>query len=244
MGRNTLSFWEQLKVVYLYKDSLLEGLLLTTELSLLALIFALCLGLAAAVGSFSRFKMIRLAVLGYTSFIRGVPDIVLIFLFYYGIQEGLNSVTTYFNTDIIHLNSFLVSVFVIALIFGAFMAETFRGALLAVKRGQKEAALALGMNQRQIYFRIIFPQMMRYAIPGISNNWLVLLKATALVSLVNIHDFVFIAKSAGSSSRLPFTFSLAACVGFLIFTSISLFVIKKIEAYFSKGISYSEVRYE
>ncbi len=237
------SFMAQISSILLYKESLLEGFWLTTQLGLLSLCVALMIGIAVALCATSQSRVLKGGAFVYTTFIRGVPDIVLIFLFYYGIQEGVNRLTAWLGSEQINLNQFVVGVIVIGLIFGAFMAETFRGALLAVPKGQKEAAQALGLTTQKLYRRIILPQAMRYALPGLSNNWLVLLKATALVSLINLQDFVFIAKSAGSTTREPFTFNLFAAVGFLFFTTISIIIIKWLEKHFSKGIVQSEAYY-
>lgn len=237
------NFMEQINSILLYKQSLLEGFWLTTKLGVLSLLVALILGIAVALCATSQSRILKVGAFLYTTFIRGVPDIVLIFLFYYGIQEGVNKITSALGMELINLNQFIVGVIVIGLIFGAFMAETFRGALLSVPKGQKEAAQALGLTAPKLYRRIIFPQAMRYALPGLSNNWLVLLKATALVSLINLQDFVFIAKSAGSATREPFTFNLFAAIGFLFFTTVSIIVIKWLEKHFSKGVVQSEAYY-
>ena len=106
------------------------------------------------------------------------------------------------------------------------MAETFRGAFLAVDKGQLEAATAYGMNKYKIFIRVMFPQMMRHALPGIGNNWLVLLKTTALVSIIGLQDMVKIAGDAAGSTQQPFTFYLAVAFIFLFFTSVSTTLLK------------------
>ncbi len=228
---------EQFNLVLLYKNILWEGFLLTIQLGLFSLLVAIVLGTLAALGSFSESKFIRGTVITYTTVIRGIPDIVLIFLFYYGMQTLLNKTTEYFGMEIIQINPFVAGVITIGFMFGAFMAESFRGALLSVPKGQKESALALGMSYPRVYLKIVIPQAMRFAIPGLNNNWLVLLKATALVSLINLHDFLFIARSSGSSTRAPFTFLITVAIGYLILTSASILVVKWLEKRFSKGVA-------
>lgn len=228
---------EQFDLVLLYKNVLWEGFLLTIQLGILSLLVAIVLGTLAALGSFSQSKFIRGSVIAYTTIIRGIPDIVLIFLFYYGMQTVLNNIMESMGQKIIQINPFVAGVITIGFMFGAFMAESFRGALLAVPKGQKESALALGMSPTRVYFKIVIPQAMRFALPGLNNNWLVLLKATALVSLINLHDFLFIARSSGSTTRAPFTFLITVALGYLVLTTVSIIVVKWLEKRFSKGVS-------
>jgi arginine/ornithine transport system permease protein len=115
------------------------------------------------------------------------------------------------------------------------MSETFRGAILAIPAGQAEAAQAFGMQRRHIFFRIILPQMVRYALPGFSNNWLVLIKATALVSLIGLHDMTYMAKQASAATRQPFVFLLFTALLFLVFTTLSLWGLRKLNERYSLG---------
>ncbi len=113
------------------------------------------------------------------------------------------------------------------------MAETFRGAILSVNKGQIEAGVAYGMSKSKIFIRITFPQMMRHALPGIGNNWLVLLKTTALVSIIGLQDMVKIAGDAAGSTQQPFTFYLTVAFVFLFFTAISSALLKRLENRYS-----------
>jgi ABC-type arginine transport system permease subunit len=112
----------------------------------------------------------------------------------------------------IELNAFAAGVLTIGFIFGAYFTETFRGAFQAVPAGQMEAGRAYGMSGWQVFWRILFPQMLRYALPGMGNNWLVLLKSTAIVSMIGLSDMTWLADQAGRSTHQPFTFYLAVCV--------------------------------
>lgn len=109
----------------------------------------------------------------------------------------------------------------IGFIFGAYLTEAFRGAFLAVPPGQREAGLAYGMSPRQVLWRITLPQMLRHALPGISNNWLVLIKSTAIVSVIGLSDLMTRGKQAAGTTREPFTFYLAVALIYLVFTSVS-----------------------
>ncbi len=220
-----------------YSPSLLEGFFLTITLGITSFLAALFFGLGAAFLSFSQSKTLRFTISSYTTIIRGIPDLVLIFLFFYGIQELLNWITGLVGTRNIFLTPFISGVITIGFYFGAFITETFRGAILAVPKGQVEASVALGMPKNHIYRRILFPQAMRFALPGLSNNWLVLLKTTALVSLIGLQDLVFMANNAGKATRLTFNFYMVASIGFLLFTSLSILVIRLLERRYSLGFS-------
>jgi arginine/ornithine transport system permease protein len=120
-------------------------------------------------------------------------------------------------------------------IYGAYMTETFRGAILAVPHGQLEAGYAYGLRRAQVFVRILLPQMIRHALPGFGNNWLVLLKATALVSIIGLDDMVRKATLAAGSTREPFTFYLVIALDYLVLTTISVLVLKALERHYSAG---------
>lgn len=220
-----------------YGPSLLEGFFITITLGLFSFFIAAALGLGSALLSFSKHRTLRLLSKTYTTLIRGIPDIVLIFLLFYGLQELMNFLTEAVGLNIIFLNPFVSGVITIGLIFGAFISETFRGALIAVPKGQFESCIALGMPKIRFYRRVIFPQAMRFALPGLSNNWLVMLKTTALVSLIGLHDLVFIANNAGKATRMSFDFYMVTALGFLALTSVSIFIIKYLERRYSTGFN-------
>jgi arginine/ornithine transport system permease protein len=139
------------------------------------------------------------------------------------------------STTSVDINPFVAGVLTLGLIYGAYMSETFRGAILAIPAGQSEAAKAFGMSRRHVFIRIIMPQMVRYALPGFSNNWLVLIKATALVSLIGLQDMTYLAKQASAATRQPFVFLLFTGLLFLMFTSLSLWGLRKLNDRYSLG---------
>ena len=112
---------------------------------------------------------------------------------------------------------------------------------MAIPKGQGEAGFAYGMNGLQVFFRILIPQMIRLAIPGFTNNWLVLIKATALISVVGLQDMMFRAKNAGDSTHEPFTYILAAAAIYLAITSVSLLLLRFLEQRYSAGIKAVEL---
>ncbi|WP_275285805.1 ABC transporter permease [Halomonas elongata] len=223
-----------------YGPRLAEGALVTIELAILSLILAIVLGLATASAKMSRnWVLHRLGTL-YTTLIRGVPDLVLMMLLFFGGQIGVNMFTDWlynrFDIDIfININEFVAGVVTIGLIFGAYMGETFRGAFLAVENGQIEAGRAYGMSHWLVFRRIRFPQMMRHALPGLSNNWMVLLKTTALVSVIGLSDMVKVAAEASKATREPFTFMIIVAVIYLLIASVSEWGFARLQKHYDIG---------
>jgi arginine/ornithine transport system permease protein len=220
-----------------YGPSILEGTLLTIEVSLASLAISMFLGILGALAKLSPSRPLQLAAQTYTTIIRGIPDLVLMLLVFFGGQVFINQVAPLLGYgDYIDINPFMAGVSTIGFIFGAYMTETFRGAILAVPRGQIEAAYAYGMRRSQTFFRILLPQMIRHAIPGFGNNWLVLVKTTALVSIIGLDDMVRKAALAAGATRMPFTFYIVVAINYLIITSISVTALKWLEDHYSVGV--------
>ena len=225
-----------------YGASILDGTWLTLQLALSSMAVAITLGLIGAALRISPVKW--LAMLGdtYATVIRGIPDLVLILLIFYGGQDMVNRLAPMLGHDeYIDINPFIAGVGTLGFIYGAYLSETFRGAFMAIPKGQGEAGFAYGMNGLQVFFRILIPQMIRLAIPGFTNNWLVLIKATALISVVGLQDMMFRAKNAGDSTHEPFTYILAAAAIYLAITSVSLLLLRFLEQRYSAGIKAVEL---
>jgi arginine/ornithine transport system permease protein len=220
-----------------YYQSILQGALLTVGVSLAALVVAILLGLVGAVAKLSGRRALVWLATAYTTVVRGVPELVLMLLIFYGGTIGLNHLLEAMGSRrTVDINPFAAGVLTIGFIYGAYMTETFRGAILAIPRGQMEAAWAFGMGPVRTFLRITAPQMVRYAIPGFTNNWLVLIKATALVSLIGLHEMTYLAKQASAATREPFTFFLFAAGLFLVYTSVSLWALRWVNRRFSLGV--------
>jgi arginine/ornithine transport system permease protein len=220
-----------------YGPSILEGTLLTIEVSLASLAISMALGIMGALAKLSPSKPLQLTAQTYTTIIRGIPDLVLMLLVFFGGQVFINQMGPLMGyEDYIDINPFMAGVSTIGFIFGAYMTETFRGAILAVPKGQIEAAYAYGMSRRQTFLRILLPQMIRHAIPGFGNNWLVLVKTTALVSIIGLDDMVRKAALAAGATRKPFTFYIVVAINYLIITSISVTALKWLEDRYSAGV--------
>jgi arginine/ornithine transport system permease protein len=205
-----------------YGLSLLEGLAVTLGVALASLAVACVLGLAGAAAKLSRRPLLGGIAGVYTTVIRGVPDLVLMLLVFYGGQVLVNQLAQRFGSDsYVDIDPFIAGVLTIGFIFGAYLTETFRGAFLAVSAGQREAGLAFGMSRWQVLRRITAPQMLRHALPSLSNNWLVLVKSTAIVSLIGLNDMMQKAQQAAGTTREPFVFYAAAALLYLLITSVS-----------------------
>ncbi|MFG6417176.1 ABC transporter permease [Roseateles sp. DC23W] len=205
-----------------FLPSLLEGASVTLAVALSSLAVALLLGLLGALAKLSRSRVAQGLAAVYTTLIRGVPDLVLMLLIFYGGQLAVNTLAPMLgHEDYIDIDPFVAGVLTIGFIFGAYLTEAFRGAFLAVPPGQREAGMAFGMSRRQVLWRITLPQMLRHALPGVSNNWLVLIKSTAIVSVIGLSDLMTRGQQAAGTTREPFSFYLAVAAIYLLFTSAS-----------------------
>lgn len=208
---------------------------------MIALVISLVFGMVIALFRLSQSRILNIISITYTTIIRGIPELVLLLLIFYGGQQFINdwrfewADARGIDIEAIDFPPFWSGAIVIGLIYTAYMAETLRGAMMAVSSGQLEAANAYGLSKSRIFFRITLPQMVRHALPGISNNWLVMLKATALVSLIALKDVVKIASDAAKATGYQFTFFLFAGAVFLLFTSISVFIFRYLEKRYSIG---------
>ena len=224
-----------------YSPSLLGGAWVTLKVALLSLVLAVASGLLGAACKLSDFLPLRMWTMLYTTIVRGVPDLVMMLLVFYGGQLILNEIIDYFEWEFIEIDPFVAGVLTIGFIFGAYFTETFRGAFLSVSAGQLEAGRAYGMTGWQVFRRIMVPQMLRYALPGIGNNWLVLLKSTAIVSMIGLSDMTSLADQAGRSTHQPFTFYLAVCALYLAMTAVSGYVLNRLTARYNVGVREAHV---
>jgi arginine/ornithine transport system permease protein len=222
-----------------YILSILHGSWLVVQVGLASLLVAMALGLLGALGKLSSHRPARWLATAYSTLIRGIPDLVLMLLLFYGGQIGLNALLERLGEfDYVEIDPFAAGVLTIGFIYGAYMTETFRGAILAIARGQMEAGMAFGMSRWQVLRRITLPQMVRLALPGLTNNWLVLMKSTALVSLLGLQDMTYLAKQAGAAARgeipnAPLLFLAFAGLMYLVFTSVSMVFLSWLERRYS-----------
>lgn len=219
-----------------YFPFILKGMIVTVEVALLSLAIAVLLGMIGAVAKLSTSRIARTIAGTYTTIIRGVPDLVLMTVIFFGGQILINNIGDQLGWDYIDVNPFFAGTATIGFIFGAYMTESFRGGILAVPRGEIEAGCAYGMTAGQVFFRITLPQMIRHALPSFGNNWLVLAKTTALVSLIGLQDMVHNAGQAGNATREPFTFYLLVALLFLVITAVSNVGLQWLDRRYSVGV--------
>ncbi|MCY1258983.1 Histidine transport system permease protein HisQ [compost metagenome] len=225
-----------------YGTTIFDGTWLTLQLALSSMTLAVALGLIGVALRLSPIRWLAWLSDVYSTVLRGIPDLVLILLIFYGGQNILNEVSPLLGYDeYMDLNPLAAGIGTLGVIFGAYLSETFRGAFMAIPKGQGEAGIAYGMSKLKVFFRILLPQMIRLAIPGLTNNWLVLVKATALISVVGLQDMMFKAKQAADATREPFTFFLAVAAMYLVITSISLLVLRRLEKRYSTGARAAEL---
>ncbi|HIP23667.1 MAG TPA: ABC transporter permease subunit [Rhodobacteraceae bacterium] len=204
-----------------YTPLLLRGAVTTVLLALASLVMATLLGGLGAMGKISGGPITRAIVFAYTTLVRGVPDLVLILLIYFGGQRLINIAGKAVGVDYVELSKFWAGVAAIGFIYGAYLTETFRGAYMTVPAGQREAAMSMGMRPFQVLRAVTLPQLIRFALPGYANVWQVLIKSTAVVSVIGLEDLVGLANDAGKSVREPFLFFTAVFFAYLFFTWVS-----------------------
>jgi histidine transport system permease protein len=224
-----------------YGPLILSGTWQTVKLAVLSLAFAFVIGLIGAAAKLSANRITSGIGTLYTTLIRGVPDLVLMLLLFYSIQIWLNNLTDLLGWDQIDIDPFLAGILVLGFIYGAYFTETFRGAFLSVPRGQLEAGAAYGMSGARVFARIMFPQMMRFALPGIGNNWQVMVKATALVSIIGLADVVKASQDAGKGTLRFFFFTLLAGAIYLAITTLSNLVLIWLERRYSIGVRKADL---
>lgn len=227
-----------------YVPSILRGAWLTLEVALASLALSVVIGLVAAAMQFTSNKQLIWISRIYSSIVRGVPEMIWMLMIFYSLQILLNKITESLAWSMLEISPLMAGILTLSFIYGAYFTETFRGAMLAIPSGQIEAAQAYGMRPLQVLRLITFPLMMRFALPGIKNNWLVLTKATALVSIIGLDDVTRLAQRAGSSTHMPFLFNLFAAFLFLILTSLSLIVFHWLDTHYQRGIKVTTHSHE
>lgn len=229
-----------------YEWQLLEGAAMTLKVSFFSLCIGLIFGIFGALAKKSKSKfLVKIADL-YTTIVRGVPELLIIYLLFFGGTVLLTKISNFINPEIeyVEIDAFKAGVFALAFVFGAYATEVFRGALNALPAGQKEAAEVIGMSRFKIFFRITLPQLWRFALPGIGNLWLVLLKDSALISVVGLDELMRKSYIAAGNTKDPVTFYLTAAVMYLCFTIISMIGLQLLEKRANRGTAsfYKKVK--
>ncbi len=220
-----------------FGPQLWEGTIITLELAMVSLVVGLILGLLGASAKLSAFRPARFLATAYTTVLRGIPELLTVLIIYFGATSVLMGIASWFGYDeYIEISPFVAGVIALGLTFGAYATEVFRGAIMAIPEGQREAGLVLGMSRLRIFMRITLPQVWRLALPGLGNLFLVLLKDTALVSVIGLEDIMRKANVAVGFTKEPFLFYMAAALIYLTLTIISMVAIHYLEKRTNRGV--------
>ncbi len=223
--------------LYGFGDAMLIGAWMTVKVTLAALFLGLCIGLVGAGAKLSRFFLFRYAADAYTTIIRGVPELILILAVYFGGGSLVNAISQSLGHDgYIDVNAFAAGVAALGISFGAYATDVFRGAILAVPKGQIEAAKSFGMGRVVIFRRIMLPQVWRFALPALGNLFLILQKDSSLVSVIGLHEIMRSASIAVGYTKKPFVFYLAAAFIYLGLTVVTATGIQFMEKRVSRGV--------
>jgi polar amino acid transport system permease protein len=216
-------------------DELAAGAWVTVSLALATLPFGLVLGFLLALARDSEIRELRQAGNIFTTIFRGLPELLTILIIYIGLDMLIAEIVTMVSDERWELNKFVAGMIALGIVFASFASETLLGAMKAIPVGQSEAARAMGMSNFNTWRTVIMPQLIRYALPGLSNLWLVLLKETALISVIALPDLLRMTNIAVGATKEPFFFYAVCCLIYLVFALISSIALGAIERWANKG---------
>ena len=217
-------------------DELLIATMMTIAVSITAMIIGFLFALIFTPLKLSKSKFFNLIGNCYTTVIRGVPELLVIYLFFFGGSGAVMYVASIFGyNEYIEINAFITGSFAIGIISGAYSTEVFRGAIQSIDKGQFEASKVLGLKKPVHFFKVIMPQMLRLAIPNLSNVWQITLKDTSLISVTGLVEIMRQSYIAAGSTRDPLFFYSFAAVLYLLLTYLSMKLINKLEIRYSRG---------
>ena len=217
-------------------DELFRATLMTIAVSITAMLIGFSFAAIFTPLKLSKFKFLNLIANIYTTVIRGVPELLVIYLFFFGGSGAIMFVASMFGyNDYIEINAFVTGSFAIGIISGAYSTEVFRGAIQSIDKGQFEAAKVLGFSKFKQFYKIVLPQMLRLAIPNLSNVCQITLKDTSLISVTGLVEIMRQSYIAAGSTRDPLFFYSFAAVLYLLLTFISMKLINKLEVKYSRG---------
>ena len=217
-------------------DELFIATLMTIAVSITAMLIGFFFALIFTPLKLSKNKLLNFIGNSYTTIIRGVPELLVIYLFFFGGTGAVMYVASIFGyNEYIEINAFITGAFAIGIISGAYSTEVFRGAIQSIDKGQFEASKTLGLNKFGQFFKIILPQTLRLAIPNLSNVWQITLKDTSLISVTGLVEIMRQSYIAAGSTRDPLFFYSFAAVLYLLLTFLSMKIINKLELKYSRG---------
>ena len=205
-----------------YGHLLLSGTWITVTVGIAAMAVALGLGILAALAKLSPKPWLNRIGAAYTVIVRGIPELVLMLLIYYGGTTLLQALLALSGEEVlIDINAFLAGTIVLGFVYGAYATEIFRGAFLAIPKGQIDAGFAFGMTRMRVFWRIRLPQAWRFALPGLGNLWLTLFKATSITSVIGLNELARAGNDVMLPTHKPFTTFFLASLIYLTITAIS-----------------------
>ena len=217
-------------------DELFYATLMTIAVAITAMFIGFFFALIFTPLKLSKNKLFNLIANSYTTVIRGVPELLVIYLFFFGGSAAIMFVASIFGYgEYIEINAFITGAFSIGIISGAYSTEVFRGAIQSIDKGQFEAANVLGLGKFAKFFKVILPQTLRLAIPNLSNVWQITLKDTSLISVTGLVEIMRQSYVAAGSTRDPLFFYSCAAILYLLLTFLSMKLINKLEAKYSRG---------
>ncbi|MGE0846529.1 MAG: ABC transporter permease [Flavobacteriaceae bacterium] len=216
-------------------DEIAAGVWVTVRLALATLPFGLAIGLLIALAKNAEEPTLRAAANVYTTIFRGIPELLTLFIVYYGGQILLARLVGLFTDAYVEVNSFVAGMIALGLVFSAYASEVFLGALRGIPAGQYEAGYALGLSHWKTLRLIVLPQLVRLALPGLSNLWLVLLKDTSLVSVIALDDLLRKTNIVVGNTKEPFFFYFVACMLYLVLAVISSIGIGRARSWAERG---------
>ncbi len=217
-------------------DELFIATLMTIAVSITAMLIGFTFALIFTPLKLSNNKFLNLIANSYTTVIIGVPELLVIYLFFFGGSGAIMYVASIFGyNEYIEINAFITGAFAIGIISGAYSTEVFRGAVQSIDKGQFEAAKVLGLSKFAKFYKIILPQVLRLAIPNLSNVWQITLKDTSLISVTGLVEIMRQSYIAAGSTRDPLFFYSFAALLYLLLTFLSMKLINKLEIKYSRG---------
>ncbi|WP_440062084.1 ABC transporter permease [Pseudomonas syringae] len=218
-----------------FGPALAAGALMTVQLALSALCLGLVLGLLGALAKTSPYKPLQWLGGSYSTLVRGIPELLWVLLIYFGTVNGMRALGEWLGIPNLALSAFAAGVIALGLCFGAYATEVFRGAILAIPKGHREAGLALGMSRSRILFKLVLPQMWRIALPGLGNLFMILMKDTALVSVIGLEEIMRHAQIAVGFTKEAFTFYMVAAIMYLGLTVLAMIGMYFLEKHAGRG---------
>lgn len=222
-----------------FGPALIAGTWMTIQLALASLALGLILGLLGALAKTSPYATLRWVGGTYSTIVRGIPELLWVLLIYFGTTDVMRALGELFGIKNLALSPFAAGTIALGLCFGAYATEVFRGALLAIPKGHREAGLALGLSKVRIFWRLVLPQMWRIALPGLGNLFMILMKDTALVSVIGLEEIMRRSQIAVSVSKEPFTFFLVAAFIYLGLTVLAMTCMHFLEKRAARGFARS-----